>query len=376
MKKKLSLLLSALLALSLLAGCGQTAAESGGSQAETDTVTIVDHAGYEVTLPTDIQRIAVCDILPMPSVLSVFFDSADKIVAMSPTSMSAAENSLLSELYPEILHADTNAINGTEVNTEELMKLNPQVVFYGESSAQLGETLRKAGFNAVAISVNKWEYNAIETLNQWIDLLCQIFPESDQSRADLCRQYSEEALDLVAQRVAGLSDEERARVFFLFKYSDGTIMTSGRHFFGQWWADAVGAVNVSNELSEDNSVKVTLEQVYVWNPEVILMTNFTTYNPDDLYSNAVGSYDWSTMDAVMNQEVYKMPLGMYRSYTPGVDTPITLLWLAQTIYPELFADIDITEETIEYYETVFGVALTADQARSIFTPSAAGGAGF
>ena len=77
-----------------------------------------------------------------------------------------------------------------------------------------------------------------------------------------------------------------------------------------------------------------------------------------------------------NGRVYKMPLGMYRSYTPGVDTPITLLWMAKTTYPQAFADVDITEETITYYKEVFGVELTKEQAEKIFNPDAAAGSGF
>nr|MCR5781267.1 Fe3+-citrate ABC transporter substrate-binding protein [Clostridia bacterium] len=57
-----------------------------------------------------------------------------------------------------------------------------------------------------------------------------------------------------------------------------------------------------------------------------------------------------------------------RSYTPGVDTPVTLKWLAKTVYPDLFADIDITAETVEYYKAVFGVELTNEQAEMIFAP--------
>ena len=71
-----------------------------------------------------------------------------------------------------------------------------------------------------------------------------------------------------------------------------------------------------------------------------------------------------------------MPLGMYRSYTPGVDTPVTLLWLAKTAYPEHFEDIDILEETKTYYAEVFGIELSDEQAASIFTPAADAGSGF
>ena len=339
---------------------------------ETDFITVTDHNDNVVQVPKNAQRIAVCDILPLPSVLCVFFDSAEKLVGIAPSSMSAAQNSLLSQLYPEILNAQTGYMNGTDVNTEELMQLAPDVVFYSASNPALGEKLTASGFCAVAVSANKWQYNCIETLNNWIDLLSQIFPEND--RAALCRSYSEDVYAMVHERVKDIPDDERARAFFLFQYNDSTIMTSGQLFFGQWWADAIGAVNVANELATDNSVTVNLEQVYAWNPDIIFMTNFNTFQPDDLYDSTVGTYDWSGIQAVQDKSVYKMPLGMYRSYTPGIDTPITLLWMAKTTYPTLFEDIDVTQRAIDYYETVFGVTLTSEQVESIFAPISAAGA--
>lgn len=354
-----------LLALVLLTGCAPAAPVE-------NTRTVIDHDGVEVTLPEKVERIVVCDILPLPSVLAVFFDSAEKIVGMSGTSMSAAANGLLGELYPEILDAETGFIDGSTVNTEELMKLQPDVVFYNASRKELGEQLRKAGFPAVAISVNKWEYDCIETLNQWAALLGEIFPEND--RREAVAAYSEKIYSMVQDRVRDIP--ERQRVLYLYQYSETNLLTSGQKFFGQWWADAIGAVNVAQELTTDNSVAVNMEQIYAWDPELIFITNFTTAEPVDLYENTVGVYDWSGIQAVKDRQVYKMPLGMYRSYTPGADTPVTLLWMAKTAYPEQFADIDILTETKAYYKEVFGVELTEEQAASIFDPTAEAGSGF
>ena len=359
--------------LCVLSGCGGTKTNSGSGEKPENIVTVTDHNGNVVSVPEKIERIAVCDIYPLPSVLSIFFDSADKIVAMAPPSMAAAKNGLLSVLYPEILKADTMAISAADVNTEELMALDPQVVFYSASNSAIGEKLTRAGFNAVAISASKWEFNAVETLSQWIDLLSQIFPEAASGRAELVREYSRQALETIAERTEKLTEEERRKIFFLFQYSEDSLVTAGQRAFGQWWADAIGAVNTAAELSDDLSAKVTMEQVYLWNPEMILVSNFTTAYPEDLYQNTVGNYDWSGIDAVARRQVYKMPLGMYRSYTAGIDTPVTLFWLAKTVYPELFEDIDVTEKTMEYYETVFGVKLTEEQAASIFAPPADAG---
>ena len=371
LQRMITLLLAAALLLSLFAGCAP--ADSNSDSAGTSTITVTDHAGETVTLPADIDRVAIVGIWPLASVLSVFFNSAEKLVGIPEASMTAAKNGLLGQLYPEILDADTSFISGDVLNTEELLKLDPQVVFYNAASTQTGEQLRTAGFNAVAVGVNQWDYDCIETLNQWISLLSEIFPENDKSA--LVRQRSEEAYNLVQSRVGELSDAEKARVFFLFQYSDTNLVTSGSSFFGQWWCDAIGALNVANEISTDNSVQVNMEQVYTWNPDTILITNFTAAYPEDLYTNAIGANDWSGIDAVVNRNVYKMPLGMYRSYTPGADTPVTLLWMAKTVYPALFEDVDVVQEAKDYYQEVFDVQLTDEQIESIFTPSAAAAEG-
>ena len=373
-KKTTAKLLVLVMVLSLAAASFAACGKSAGGGGTGGTITITDHADREVKVPKDIKRIAVCDIYPLPSVLAVFFDSADKIVGMPEPSMTAAKNGLLGQLYPDILKAETGYIDGTNVNMEELAKLEPDVVFYSASSAELGDQLTEAGFNAVAVSVNKWDYDCIETLNNWISLLSQMFPESDKSAA--VQQKSQEIYDLVQERVKNLSDDQRKDVFFLFQYSDTTLLTSGKQFFGQWWADAIGARNVAEELTQDNSVPVSMEQVYDWDPDMIFITNFNAYYPDDLYNNTVEGYDWSPVSAVANHNVYKMPLGMYRSYTPGADCPVTLLWMAKTAYPAQFQDIDVISEAKDYYKEVFGIELTDEQAKSIFEPSQSAGQGF
>ena len=372
--KLLVLMLALAMSMAAFASCGSSEPAEESSEAAPETITVTDHADKQVEVPADIQRIAVCDIYPLPSVLAVFFDSADKIVGMPEASMTAAQNGLLGQLYPEILNADTGYYDGQTVNLEELAKLEPDVVFYSASSTEIGDQLTNAGFAAVGISVNKWDYNCIETLNNWISLLSQMFPDSD--KAAIVEKKSNEMYDMVQERVKDIPDEERANAFFLFQYSDTTLLTSGQQFFGQWWADAIGAKNVATELSTDNSVAVNMEQVYEWNPDLIFMTNFNTYYPDDLYNNTVEGYDWSAVKAVQDKRVFKMPLGMYRSYTPGVDCPVTLLWMAKTAYPEKFEDVDVIAEAKAYYKEVFGIELSDEQAQSIFEPVQSAGGGF
>ncbi|MBO4214032.1 MAG: ABC transporter substrate-binding protein, partial [Lachnospiraceae bacterium] len=345
---------------------GNVAGNTGDTDEGKTTHVIVDHLGNEVEVPNEINRIVVCGLWPLPSVLCVFFDSAEKIVGIPDSCMSAAKNSILSELYPEILNAKTEYTTGSDINMEELMKLNPDIVIYNTTTPELHDQLEAAGIPGVAFSVNKWNYNAIETLKNWIALLSEMFPEND--KVDIVNAKSDEMYNFVQERVADIPDEERERAFFLFNYNDTAVITSGSCFFGQFWADAIGVKNVAEEITTDNSVPVNMEQIYAWNPSLIFITNFNAAMPEDLYENNLGVYDFTETDAVKNKNCFKMPLGMYRSFTPGVDTPLTLLYLAKCAYPEKFEDIDMIAETIKYYKEVFGVTLTQEQAERIFAP--------
>jgi len=366
--KVTAVILCAALILTLFSTC-VFAQEAGDGQ---EYVTITDHADREVTVPVDPERVIILDILPLPSVLTVLLGSAQTILAMQPASMNAAKNGILSELYPDVLNVSTDIMSGDDVNTEALMAMDPQIVFFNAGNKNICEKLENAGLTAVGVSPTKWNYDCIVTYDQWIQLLSSIYPSADISTK--VSDFSTQMYNKIQEKVAGMDDESRKNVLFLFQYDENTMITSGSSFFGQWWCDASGAVNAANSVSADNSnAAITMEQVYEWDPDVIIITNFTQTQPEDLYNNAIGDDDWSTVKAVADGQVYKMPLGTYRTYTPGVDTPMTLEWMAVILYPELFPEFDLAADVRDYYMDLYGVELTDEQIEAMYHPSSAAG---
>ena len=368
-KRLLSLILTGSLILSSV-GCqkANTSEESSKGEAQVEegaTKIVVDHEGVEVEVPTNIDRIVVGNTLPLASVLSVYLGGAEKIVGLHPASMSAAKNGLLSEVYPEILEAKTDFINGSEINIEELLKLDPDIVI-GVPKDQ-AESIRNAGIPALTLSVSNWDYDVAETYDQWNALFDEIFGESKITEE--VSKYSEEAYKLIQERVSTIAEEDKKKVLILYKYDNESMTTSGLNFFGQYWCDATGTINVAQEITEKGAANINMEQVYEWNPDIIIITNFTSAQPEDLYNNAIGGDDWSTVNAVKNGQVYKMPLGLYRTFTPGADTPVTLQWFAKTVYPELFEDISIEEVTKAYYKDYHNIDMTDEQIESMYNPS-------
>ncbi len=350
-------------------GSGEAVSVAAENEAE-GTHKVIDHAGREVEVPNKIERVVVGSFYPMPSVIAAYLGSAEKIIGIHPFSMAAAKNGLLGELYPEILNASTEFIQGDEVNVEEVLKLKPDVVIgVGEEEA---DALTKAGIPAVVVSASSWKWDLLDTYVNWIDLLDQVFGEYEIGKK--VQEYSKQTLDDITSVVSEIKDEDRVRVLFLFRYNENVMVASGRNFFGQKWCDMVGAVNVA-EKEDGAAIQISMEQVYEWNPDVIIITNFTGAQPEDLYSNAIGGDNWSTVAAVQNKRVYKMPLGFYRSYTPGTDTPVTLQWLAKTVYPELFKDVDLNKVTKDYLKDFFGIELSDKQIEAMYNPVREAGGG-
>ncbi|MBQ5754391.1 MAG: ABC transporter substrate-binding protein [Oscillospiraceae bacterium] len=390
MKKRMTALILALaMALSLLAGCGSAASSAAPASSapapassapassqpapQEETITVTDHMGREVTLPAQIDRIVVTDIYPLASALTVFLGSAEKIVGIHPMSMSAAKSGILGEIFPEILEADTSFMTGTELNVESLLALEPDVVFCNGANTDEIEAITNAGIPCVGVATGKWKFDVLETYDQWIALLSQIFPESD--KMEKVSQKADEAYEKVQTVVANIPEEERKDVLFLYSYDESKMVTSSSKFFGQFWCDALGCTNVAQDVpAEASNAVITMEQVYEWDPDIIFITNFTACQPEDLFNNAINGDDWSSVSAVKNGQVFKMPLGTYRTYTPSSDAALTLLWLAQRTYPLELGGMDLEVVVQDYYRDVYGVELTEEQVAAMYNPTAAAAA--
>ena len=48
-----------------------------------------------------------------------------------------------------------------------------------------------------------------------------------------------------------------------------------------------------------------MEQIIDWDPEMIYLSNFDDFLPENLYNNSFDGQDWSNVKAVKNKKVYK-----------------------------------------------------------------------
>lgn len=336
----------------------------GRGEAASSTRTIIDQTGATVTLPATIERVVITTLWPLPSVFCLVDGSGKRLVGMHPGSMSAAQNSMLAKTAPDALKANTSFVQGTTVNIEELLKLKPDVVFYSAVNTAERELLERAGIKAVGFSTTIKQFDTLETVISWMDLLGEILGK--QTRTAEIKEYGYEVLSMIQDRTANLEESLKPRALTLFRHSDKEIIVTGSNFFGDFWLRSTGAINAAAELEANK--KVNMEQIYAWNPDIIYITNFSASMPEDFYNNTISGQDWSRVKAVQNKKVYKAPLGHYRWYPPSSDAPLMLLWMAQKNQPELFNDLDFIAALRAYFVRFHDYHLSDEEVYAILNP--------
>lgn len=368
LKKLATLILGLCMLVGATTGCGKASgndADGGENTAQAETRIVVDHTGAEVEIPTKLNKIVISSLMPLPSVYCFYRGSTEGLVGIHPSSMAAAKNSYLTTVFPDIVDLNTSFVENGEINIEQLMELEPDVVFYSAVNIAEREMYDNAGIKAIGFSTTMSDYNTIETYANWVELLGQILGEAEKAQEII--EYGRSVEGDILEKTASLAEEVKPKVLILFNYGNGKIVTSGSDFFGQYWIETAGGINVAEGLT--GQAEINMEQIYQWNPDLIFITNFSSVLPQDILLNSMEGNDWSQVKAVQDGKVYKFPLGMYRWFPPSSDTPLSLMWFAKQIQPELFSSIDMDQEIKDYYKKYYNVTLSDEDIQTIYNPA-------
>lgn len=347
--------------LCLLSGCGASEQEEEGKNVTQETektsnkdeetkeekIVITDQLGKTIELDGVPKKVATT-IMPFPYIYYAVMGNSDNLIGCNPSSITAYENSALKYMYPELANANTSFVDTSfVVNIEELLKLEPDVVFQWNYMDEEIEKMEAAGIKVVAL-----EYGTLEDLEEWIRIIGTMFDKEE--RAEELITYFHENVAEVEEKIGTLSMEDYENILIL--YDDLKVCGEG---FYEYWVGKSGAINPAQDLSGE-ALNVNMEQIYEWNPSIIYIGNFTDIQPSDLIENKLEGQDWSVVDAVKKGQVYKIPIGGYRWDPPGVETPLMVKWLAKIQHPKLFKDMDMREEVAEFYKDVYNFELTEE----------------
>ncbi|NLC11683.1 MAG: ABC transporter substrate-binding protein, partial [Firmicutes bacterium] len=129
--------------------------------------------------------------------------------------------------------------------------------------------------------------------------------------------------------------------------------------------DFVGGYNVADIPFKGGGglSPVTLEQVLLWDPEVIITWSVNGEEPGFLVNHIMNNTDWQSLQAVKSGRVYEAPTNVPFTFfgrLPAANQIIGLKWTGQLLYPEVY-DYDIREEIREFYKLFYHLELTEEQ---------------
>lgn len=346
-------------ALLVATGCATTPEQEtpapAATAAESETMVVVDLSGREVTIPVESTKVA--NLLYISKEPTILLGATDQVIATA--SGSDYWTGMIAPDYDELHKLES----GREPNVEELVELGVEVVFLWGDMDEVTEQLEDAGI-AVVQATASTEDRKIESPEDFLAaeqremmLYGQVYGGDALQKAEEWAAYAEETINEINERTKDLSDEERPRVFYV--RGPDAVRTHGGVVASRWLVEIAGGTFFHPE-EERVQYDAVMEDIVAFNPEHILMgrvgnVELVTEDPA-----------WQTLQAVKDGNVHLNLKGI--GSTESSSTSILLMQqIAKMLHPELFADIDMIEETQEYYSTFYGYDLTDAEAEEILT---------
>ena len=346
MKKSVSVLLAFIVVLALFGGCA-------GTKPKNETgFTVTDCVGRTVTVPADPQ--SICDLCPFSGPMIVMFGYGEKVT-------TSCNNAVRSKLLAEICPAMQDAVvvkNSGAINAEEIMAHDTDLII--TNKGVYDAEAERAKLDAMGIPYVVIDYRTIEEQFAAVRVLGETLRQKE--KAERYIEWFRDVLARADEATAGITEKPR-----LYHSVNEAVRTDNPGSYCAEWIAHTGADNVSLGSGalkrEGEKAYTTLEQIYVWDPELIIC------NEAQVDDYILTDEKWVGLSAVRNGRVYQIPIGVTRWGHPNSpETPLAALWLTQLLHPDAI-DADLKAETKSFYETFFGFTLSDDWYEAILDGS-------
>ena len=390
--KKITALILALIMLLSLCACGSqntapaatespaadTPAESEVPAAEPEEITITDMIGREVTVTPGSYKRVVCigagalrmysyigDVSLLCGVEDIDNTTLDERPKMFD---SVARPYVLAfgDTFSTLPSCGVGGPNAQAAEAEKILSCNPDIVISEYEDVDKENALQEQ--LGVPVITLKAGPNGVfdDAFKNTMTMLGTIF--CNEEKAEKLISFIDSEAAEITSRTADIKDEDKPGVYICGLGNWGTtnqLMTAQNYI-------SFNIANVRNVVTdlEKNGIQAIEEEKFVAlgeDMDIIIMDAAAVKNIKPLYAEDPTMFD--SCKAWQDGEVY---LEMaYNAYYTNYEIALINTWfIAKTVYPDLFEDIDITAKTNEITEMFLGEEL----ADAIFScPSSFGG---
>lgn len=345
MKRSVAAFLSAVICLSLFAGC------KAPENKQIPTYSITDGAGRQVEVPEKVESIVCVGVGALR--YTCYMGAADLVIGVEDYETKAGISRLYNYVnFDKFKDLPVIGTNG-EPYTEEIVKLAPDVIVMSKSASVEADDLQaKTGTPVVVVpgSDSTLDDDAYET----ISVLGVLY--GMEERAIQLTAYLKGLHQDLENRTKDIPDSEKPSVYV------GGVSFKGHHGFegteaGYGPFELIHAKNLADATGRKGAFNIDLEQVLSWDPDIIFLDfNGMGFIQEDYAKNP--DY-YNSLTAVQEGRVYSQI--SFRAFASNLETALAdAYYAACVIYPEQFKDVDPVAKAGEIFETLLGVNPYAD----------------
>ena len=345
MKKIFSLILVAILCLSLFAGCNTTQVNTGVTRV------ITDGAGRQVEVPETVNSIVCVGVGALR--YTCYMGAQGLVIGVEDYETKEGMTRLYQYVnFEKFRNLPVIGTNG-QPYTEEIITLAPDVIVMSKSASVEADTLQKQTGTPVVVvpgSDTTLDQDAFDTIR----ILGQLY--GMETRANELTSYLNALQKDLTDRTKDIPEDSKPSVYV------GGVSFKGHHGFegteaGYGPFTLIGAKNLADTTGQNGAFNIDLEQVLAWDPDVI----FVDFNGMNLINEdyAKNPDYYNALTAVQEGRVYSQI--SFRSSASNLETALADAYYAACVmYPEQFKDIDPVAKAQEIFEMLLGANPYAD----------------
>lgn len=336
MKKIISILL--LMVMVSFYGCGQvddTSAKQNSTESSKMINEITDMSGKKIELKSEINKITC--IHPI---------AAHMVWRLAPNKLANTDVQFVTrlELMPEkeierlkklpVLNTYSEGIN-----PEEVLKINPDCLITMTKDPNKDSYQERLN-NIPVIKVSK---DTLQDYGESFKIIGKIV--GNEKEGNELADYWKGTFEKIEKEVDKVKPAKKTRIYYAnpkatCTVGPKTIMASIIGYVGG--ENFYDTHEVSSSQQQNEAIETGLEDIVMWNPEIIIAKNQKAY--DDIMSNPA----WAQTDAVKNKKVY---VTKKYSMLDRIQSIMGLMWTAKTVYPDI--NIDFNKEMKNFYSKVY-----------------------
>ena len=335
-------------------GTGEAAAPASEQEANTDaeaaaeaesgTITFTDDLGRTVELPAQIDKICPSGFTAQQVLLTM---APDKMVGLAQE-LNVDQLKIFGEKFAD--YPVFGAVLGAkdDLNREAVAAAAPQVIIdTGEAKKGAKEDLdalqEQLGIPVIFIEAKLSDYGAAyERLGELLGM---------EERGSELSTYCTDVYNKTVTTMENIPENERVRMAYLLGDNGLNAKTSFQAAVVDMVADNV--VVVDDVSGKGNGNEISLEQIALWNPDLIV------FQTGSIYDTVGDDPAWAGIAAIDSGNYYQVPNVPYcwLNNPPTVNQLMGLQWLPRLLYPDAFDD-SIEDATRAYYSTMYNYDLS------------------